>query len=151
MMTRPVDSNGAAELFVSTLFVEAYEAVTRYMVCDLVEGPPGRGPLASMVARHHWYQQLGEADQAHVQSVIRASVRAALFECLVLLDGMSGGYPISGEPSDYALFLQSYQDEETLAHGTPNRSIRINPRFSTEEYLHDRFVGILEERGEHDK
>ena len=80
-------------------------------------------------------------------AVIREAVDAAIFGCLVLLDGMTGGPPVVGVVSDFALYLQTYENEEARQADKPNRRVRVNPAW-TGEYLHDLFHFAVEEKTE---
>ena len=146
MTTNGIDRNRAAGIFLSMLITIAHDEVVEDMKRELSEGPPGRGLQKGEMARHRWFQSLSDEDREHVLSVARDAVDAALFECLVLLDGMTGGFPIPEQPSDFGLYLQVYEGEDAHAVGSPCLSVRINPVFTTEAHLHDRYRAILEER-----
>jgi hypothetical protein len=91
-----------------------------------------------------WYLGLSVADQAHVKSLVLDAVEQSVFGALVLLDGQTGGYPLIDQPSDFALYLQTYANEDRLWDEDPERHIRINSPNSSED-LHDIMSDILNE------
>lgn len=98
-----------------------------------------------LVALHQWYRRLDDQDREYVLAVVRDAVDAAVFGCLVLLDG-AAGTAIPGKMSDFALYLQTYagstRDPESVEF-----SVRFNPPAITED-LHDMFQRLLFERAE---
>jgi hypothetical protein len=139
-----MNRGGAADLFLRFVIGRARNNVIEGIQEDLFDGPPGRKPSPEAVARHMWFRNLTTEDQSHVSEIIRESVDAAIFGVLVVLDGLSGGNPVEGTTSDFALELQTYADEETRRENAPEISVRINPADTTEP-LHDLFRWKLEE------
>jgi hypothetical protein len=134
----------AADLFLRFVIARALNNVIEGIQQDLNEGPPGRKPAADAVARHVWFRNLSPEDQSRVSEIIRESVDSAIFGVLVVLDGVSGGNPIEGTTSDFALELRTYTNEDARAENAPETSVRINPSDTT-ELLHDLFRWKLEE------
>ena len=134
----------AADLFLQFVVERARNNVIEGVQEDLNDGPPGRKPSPDAVARHVWFRNLSPEDRSRVTEIIRESVDAAIFGVLVVLDGVSGGNPIEGTTSDFALELQTYADEDARAENAPEMSVRINPSDTT-ELLHDLFRWKLEE------
>jgi hypothetical protein len=137
---------GAADLFLRFVIERARNNVIEGIQEDLNEGPPGRKPSPDAVARHKWFQNLSPEDQSRVSEIIRESVDSAIFGVLVVLDGVSGGNPVEGTTSDFALKLQTYANEDARGENAPEISVRINPSDTT-ELLHDLFRWKLEEAG----
>jgi hypothetical protein len=133
----------AADLFLRFV-VGARNNVIEGVHYNLTEGPPGRKPWPDAVARHMWFRNLGADDQSRASEIIRESVDSAIFAVLVALDGLSGGNPVEGTTSDFALELQTYADEKARRENAPEISVRINPSDTTEP-LHDLFRWKLEE------
>jgi hypothetical protein len=139
-----INRDGAADLFLRFVIDRARSGVIESVNQRLSDGPPGRKPPPDAVARHMWFRNLSTEDQTRVTEIIRESVDAAIFGVLVVLDGFSGGYPIEGTTSDFALELRTYANNEARADNFPEMSIRINPSDTT-EFLHDLFQWKLEE------
>ena len=49
--------------------------------------PPGHRPLASMVKRSDWFNELGEDDQRMLTEVIREAAESTAFGIMAILDG----------------------------------------------------------------
>ena len=139
-----MNRGSAADRFLRFVIERARNNVIEGIQEDLIDGPPGRKPSAGAVARHMWFRSLSTEDQSRVSEVIREAVDSAIFGVLVVLDGLSGGNPVEGTTSDFALELQTYADEETRRENAPEISVRINPSDTTEP-LHDLFRWKLEE------
>ncbi|MCI0561052.1 MAG: hypothetical protein MN733_21405 [Nitrososphaera sp.] len=145
MMNDSIDRNEAARVFLEQVIRRAYDGVIKDMQSLLSEGPPGRKPPEELVQRSQWFKSLDSDSQKHVKAIIQASVDAAVFGCLVLLDNLIVGYPLDGQLSDYALYLQTYSDMDAHKADQPEVSVRINPSSNT-ELLHDLFRWMLENR-----
>jgi hypothetical protein len=100
----------AAELFIRMLITRAYDGAIADATSILENGPPGRRPRQSLVSLHRWYHSLDNDDRECVAALVRETADAAVFGCLVLLDGLTGGYPVQGRFSDFALYLRVYTD-----------------------------------------
>jgi len=149
-MTIDLSNSGeAAELFLRLLVAEAYDGAVEGTALVLKKGPPGRKPSQDLVALHRWFQDLDDESREHVLAVIRHASDAALFHCLVLIDGLAG-YPIEGKVSDFAVYLQTYASQDARMANSPQTSVRLNSAHTT-EYLHDMFHQILQERAEREK
>lgn len=57
--------------------------------------------------------------------VVRETVNQALFSKLVLLDGATSGWPVQGRYSDFALYLQVYNGEESYSGDAPSSRERV--------------------------
>ena len=149
MTTRSPNPREAAELFLSLLLAEAYDGALQGMISILEKGPPGRKPSEGLVILHRWFQSLDSQSREHVLATMREAIDAALFNCLVLLDGLSG-YPMKGKISDFAVYLQTYGTEDARESNSPELRVRLNPAYTT-EYLHDLLHWILQERAQHEE
>jgi len=144
----PTDPEEAAELFVKTVISEVYNGTDEDILSALRAGPPGRRPDQDSISIHLWFRDLDDVDKEHVAAIVRECVDAATFHFLVLLDGMTGGYPIPGKESDFALYLREYENAHARAVDSPLASIRLNPAGVSVEDLHDIFRRLLQERAE---
>ncbi len=144
-----MNSQQAAELFLSLLIDRAYNGAIGGTTSLLEKGPPGRKPRQDLVLLHQWFQDLDEESRGQVLNVVRQAVDAAVFGCLALLDGVAG-YPIEGKISDFAVYLQVYKDIDARKANSPTSSVRLNPAY-TAEFLHDMYRWILQERVEQDE
>lgn len=142
-MTADLNRDQAVALFMKALILHARNGTIREVLSVLSNGPPGRQPPEAKLALHRWFQTLDSQGQRFVSQVIQEAVDAALFSTLVLLDGAAGGYPVEGEVSDFALYLQTYQDWEARKVDSPQISVRLNPPTTTED-LHDIFLWMLD-------
>jgi hypothetical protein len=145
MMDNPINSNEAAKIFLEKVIRRAYDGVINDMQSLLSEGPTGRKPQKDLADRALWFQNLEEESRKHIEAIIQASVNAAVFGCLVVLDNMTIGGPLEEKLSDYALYLQTYADMHAHVADQPQESIRINVPNKTES-LHDMFRWELEGR-----
>ncbi len=137
-------SLNAQELFVNKIIRRARNGVLEDLREELEQGPSGRMPDPAMIVRHEWFQTLDDEAKDQVLQVASEAVDGALFGAMVILDRMSGGYAISDEPSDFALYLQTYDNEDLLWENSPASKIRINDELSG-EYLHDLYNWAVEE------
>lgn len=147
-MTTNLSPKDAAELFVNSLIAGAYDGAITGMASILEKGPAGRNPAQDLITLHQWFQGLDNENRELVLTVIRKAIDAALFNCLVFLDGMAG-YLVKGEESDFAVYFQTYENRETRKADSPQTSVRVNSTDAT-EFLHDLFHWILQERAEHE-
>ncbi|MCI0390966.1 MAG: hypothetical protein MOB07_19650 [Acidobacteria bacterium] len=145
MRDESIDRNEAAKIFLEQVIYSAFDGAIKSIQSLLSDGPPGRKPPEDKVHRSQWFNSLDNESQQHVLTIIRDSVDAAVFGCLVLLDNQTVGYPLDGQLSDYALYLQTYSGEDAVKTDQPQVSVRINPAWST-EFLHDMFRWIIDER-----
>jgi hypothetical protein len=150
MITDSPDRNEAAELFLNLLIARAYDGAIRDVMSILKGGPPGRKSPQDLVRLNQWFQNLDNESRGYVFALIRESVDAAVFGCLVFLDGLAGSYP-GEKPSDFALYFQVYEDKRSRKSNSPKVSVRLNPASTTDEDLHDMFRWILQERAEHEE
>jgi hypothetical protein len=149
MTTDFLNRKEAVELFLSLLIAEAYDGTIEDVTSNLEKGPPGRKPREDLIILHQWFKNLDNESRKHVLAIIRQAIDTALFNCLVLLDGL-GGYPVEGKISDFAAYLQTYENEDARKANSPQFSVRLNLAYTT-EYLHDMFHWILEERSEREE
>jgi hypothetical protein len=92
-----------------------------------------------------WFSGLDNDSQQYVLKIIQKAIDSALFGCLVLLDGLTGGNPIQEKASDFALYLQVYKDDEFRATNESEYRIRVNSP-EIPEFLHDLYRDMIEER-----
>ncbi len=135
----------AARIFLNMLIARAYNGAINAVASVLEKGPPGRRPPEELTRLHDWFESLDTENRKHVQTVIQKSVDSAVFGCLVLLDGMSGGNPIRGKQSDFAVYLQAYEDDDAMRSDSPQNRVRLNPPAISDD-LHDMFHWMLQER-----
>ena len=147
MKTPSLNQKEAKELFLNQLICRAYDGAIESTISTLEEGPAGRKPQRSLVDLHHWFQGLDDQSRKYVSALIQEAVDSSVFGCLVLLDGLTGGYPVKGEISDFAVYLQIYENEEAREVNLPRFSVRVNSTKSGDD-LHDMFHWILRERGD---
>jgi hypothetical protein len=145
--SQPEDSAG---LFIDQIVRRTRVGTIKGILRMLEKGPPGRSQRPADLARHDWFRSLSDDDKEKVVEVVREAVDHALFSTMVLLDGATSGWPVQGRYSDFALYLQVYNDEESYLENAPSSRERIN-RPANAEDLHDRFMNAAEDadRGGH--
>jgi hypothetical protein len=138
-----------AALFINRIVYGIRNGSIRAVQGELEDGPPDRAPDAVNIALHQWFHSLGEEDKDKVLEVVRRAIDQAQFSTLVLLDGATGGRPIRDRPSDLALYLQAYDDEESLSVDHPTYRRRVNHTRDSEG-LHDKFMRAIMEANDED-
>jgi hypothetical protein len=138
-----LQSKDVGHLFLNRLIVRAYQGVVEDMLL-MLQIDPGKLPPPELLAAHQWFQTLDEQGQENIRVIVRESVEAAVFGCLAVLDGVTGGYPLKDQLSDFALYLQTYEDEQALKSNSPQVKVRFNE--GKDEALHDIFQGMIRER-----
>ncbi len=134
----------AAQVFVKSVFVEAYEGTIEVVNEYLQQGPPGRDPSKYLLRLHDWFVTLDSTDRDKLAAVIAETARVAVFQCLSSLDGVTGGWAVPDTISDFALYLQTYADEATWLENEPRGAVRINHPNRTGEDLHDLFIELCQ-------
>jgi hypothetical protein len=94
---------------------------------SLLEKPPGRRPSAALVELSGWYRQLSSDDKQQVRAIIQLAVRAAVFEMLTVLDGVTS-IKEAGEKTGTLELRYITEDESVLLNGPSG------------EFLHDLFA-----------
>lgn len=131
----------AAQKFLDRIFVIAYKGIEHDFNAMIEQGLPGR--VDDPTFCEEWYKALKEEEKSIVREIMKAVIRETVFRVLVVLDNQSGGTPIIGQPSDFALYLQSYADWDSLAQNQPLELTRFNSLKNDE--LHDMFLTLLNE------
>jgi L-amino acid N-acyltransferase YncA len=134
----PVNPKEAARIFLDRLS-HAYNGAIKGVVALLEKGPRGRKKQPHEVALHQWFQNLDEEGREHVLAIVRETANTTVFACLVLLDNKMVGYPLEGQMSDFAVYLQTYENEEAKAANSPETSTRLNLSYTPDGDLHDEF------------
>jgi hypothetical protein len=132
------------------LIARGFDGVVNSVIGELESGPPGRKPAEDRLRLHQWYQTLDEPSRDRVRELVTHAVHGAVFGCLCLLDGVTGGWPVPGQLSDFAVYLQTYADEQAVRTDSPLSSVRVNPGSKEDEELHDLLNMILAKRSQGD-
>ena len=114
----------------------------------LENGPAGNKKKSNEVALHEWYLALDSDAKEHISAIIRKTAELSAFSSFVLLDNKTIGYPIEGQPSDFALYLQTYEDSDQMYDYSSKTSVRFNLSYSVEGDLHDSYTYFLRERSD---
>jgi len=139
--SRPEDPAG---LFIDQIVHRTRHGTIEAILRMLEEGPSGRSPRPTDLARYDWFRSLDADDKEKVAEVVRETVDRTLFSTMALLDGATSGWPVQGRCSDFVLYLQLYSDEESYLENAPSRLERIN-RPDNAEDLHDRYMNAAED------
>ena len=147
MKSEEITSALAGREFIEKVVITScYENTLSNVRSQFVDGPPGGVPDVRHVALHRWFAGLLSDDQEKVMDIVAYAVDLSLFHLLNVLDGTSSPWPVEGVNSDYAVYLQTYKDDQDEKINSPDRSVRINPIFppSSQDYLHDVFSELME-------
>lgn len=139
-----ISRDTAVNIFMEFIINRAYKSVIKGITGRLENGPSGKEPPQEKIGQYEWFKNLDEEGKQKVHSIVRDTVESTLFGVFVILDGASGGYPIKGELSDFALYLQTYKNEKSYDTNLPKTYVRLNPSNQTED-LHDIFMWKLDE------
>lgn len=135
--TALMDRDKAIDAFMNKIVVRAYKGAIAIVTQLVEDGPLERNPSAIRTALHTWYEKLDTNQQEMVRQTIKETAYSAVFGCLVVLDNRSGGYPLEGELSDFALLVQRYTDSEAYSANQVEESVRINDLSNQGIDLHD--------------
>ena len=124
------------------------KGITPTVMATLQNVPPGSQPFADEVRRFKWFQSLQASDQEEVQGVVGYSLDLCLFHLLNILDGTSPVPPME-QPSDFAVYLQTYDSDEDQDQNKPKTAVRVNPWSpiyeNGDEQIHDIFSELMED------
>lgn len=134
-----MDRDKAIDAFMNKIVARAYKGSISIATQLLEQGPLERNPSANRTALHIWYEKLDTNQREMVRQVIKETARSAVFGCLVVLDNRSGGYPLEGDISDFALLVQRYADSEAYSANRVDDSVQINDLSNLGIDLHDLF------------
>ena len=145
MISNANSSEDAIQIFLKRVLLDVYDNSIKSIINLLVNGPSGRAKQPLEENLHNWYQALDEKEKEQIEKIIEKSIRSTIFSFLVMLDNKSGGRPFRDKISDFALFIQFYQDEESLYNYKPQNSLRVNLSYTIDGELHDQFLDLLNE------
>jgi hypothetical protein len=134
-----ITSKEAANIFISKYLLSLYKNTYKVIESQLAEGFPGG--VEEPYEMEKWYKNLDDDSKGLINDLLQATVKITIFEVLVLLDNMTGGYPIKGQVSDFALYLQTYADVEAKRINQLREAVRFNSL--QDEELHDLFQFTL--------
>lgn len=137
-----MEMSDAQKIFLQKIAKRAYHGTVNDIQSLLEHGPTV--PAPEELAIHEWYQNLSVQEQAWIQKICKKTAYSVMFGSLVLLDNLTGGRPIEGVLSDFALYLQTYQDLDAKSSDLPDQKIRINPSKSLLD-LHDMINEYIDE------
>lgn len=136
-----ITSDEAARLFIDRMTRGVYHETYNGIVSLLSEGLPGR--VDDPFETEKWYKGLDETHKAIIHEMIRASIIETIFNVMVYLDNLKGGYPARDQVSDFALYLQIYSDRKEMANNQPQEKVRFNS--INDDELHDLFMMSIDE------
>ena len=139
-----MDRDKAIDAFMNKIVTRAYKGSISIVTQLLEQGPLERNPSATRTALHIWYKNLDTNQRGMVQQVIKEAAHSAVFGFLVVLDNRSGGYPLEGNISDFALLVQRYADSEAYSANRVDDSVRINDLSDRGTDFHDLFKEYVE-------
>jgi hypothetical protein len=116
----------AVDSFLKTIVSRAYKKVITGMMETLEAGPVGRNPMQEKSNLHEWYKKLGRNDQNMIRQIVRDTAFSSVFGCLVVIDNSTTGYALEDKISDYALYVQEYEDDESYTANKVSDSVQIN-------------------------
>jgi hypothetical protein len=131
----PIDKEHAVHIFMERVADHAFDGPIDSIMALLTEGPVKRTPDPSEIELHTWFVSLDDAAKEKVHRIILETAFAASFGLLVILDNLTTGYPIDGQLSDFALYIQTYEDLSQIMVDQPSDKVRINHSNAVD--LHD--------------
>lgn len=132
----------ASARFIEMLVARAYDGVIASVKDILLNGIKPKSHKVNEL--HGWFSTLSPESQGFVIRIIEESVQSSVFGTLVLLDGLTGGYPIQNHISDFALHLQIYNNLEDQENELYQSKVRLNKDLDSN--LHEQFLWFLEDR-----
>jgi hypothetical protein len=132
----------AVDIFVKMVIKMVVNATFKDVQEILKEGPPVRVKKPEDLEIQKWYLNLQENEKKIVSKIVLGSINRTVFHLLVILDNKTIGYPLEGEVSDFALYLQTYDSKKDLFGYNPKELLRINKSHSGEVELHDIFMNL---------
>jgi len=120
--------DNAANLFIDILFKGVYRIFYRDMETMLLpDGMPGR--VDDPVFLEEWWNSLDEPHQSLLREVVKCTIEETIIRFLAILDN-SSGWPIRGQMSEFAVYLQTYQNYEDLSKNLSKETVRLNDKFA---------------------
>jgi hypothetical protein len=126
----------ALDAFMHRMITHVRNGLIRDVMEQLEEGPAGLEPNPENLRLHEWFRELDQEFRENIKQVVTDAVDGTIFSTCVVLDGAAGGYPIPGVISDFALYLQTYANDDEYRANKAQEAIRINPP-NTNDDLHD--------------
>ncbi len=121
-----MDQNDAIDIFMRRLANRAYFAPIEYINKILFDGPGQSNSNKSELELHNWFIGLNNQEKAIVQDMVDKTAFSVLFGVLVLIDNQTMGYPISDQVSDFAFYIQTYQNDSLMSENEYQGAIRLN-------------------------
>jgi hypothetical protein len=143
-------SKDAATIFLRRVIDYSYHGSINGVQKLLEKGPTGRAIQPKKLELYEWYEKLDERERQMVLSIVEETAKNSVFSFLVVLDNKAIGPPIEDRSSDFAIYLQTYENDNDRFIYSPKTITRINRSYSIDGDLHDEFAYLLHrnERGE---
>lgn len=93
--------------------------------------------VPELIEMNKFFKSLSKENKRMIYELIDYTVKLLLFGVLVKFDGHSGGNVISDVESDFAIYLQSYENNDDKQKNKYLEKIRINTSQSDHIELHD--------------
>jgi hypothetical protein len=137
-----MQSEEAIKVFMQRVEIRSYKAALEEVISLLKSGPIGLNPKANEIELHEWYENLNDDNKLKIEEIIKKTAFHSIFGFLMILDNLTMGYPIEGEVSDFALYIQSYSDKTSRSLNQPKEVFRINHPKNISS-LHDLISGYI--------
>jgi len=135
------NSEDARNLFVEIVYKMIFESVYKDMEENLLpKGMPLRSNDPAALA--DWYSSLDKSSQEHIKEIVKLTIQESILGMLTHLDNR-GGTVLPGKLADFAIYLQVYENIESLKNNQPEEATRINKLFSTGDSLEYSFITRL--------
>jgi hypothetical protein len=144
MEKKMITPKDASNLFMDRVLIDLYHEVYKYLQEAITEGLPGR--VDDPNATENWYRNLADKDKLLLNEIIQSTIKETIFSFLTILDNVSGGFPIQGQDSDFALYIQTYRNGNDLVKNKVLEAVRFNSL--ADEELHSLFLNRIEEEEE---
>ena len=138
-----METDIAVDIFMRRFSERTYKSTVRDIKEFLENGPVERKPKVRDLELHQWFQSLDEAQKSNIEEIVQKTAFSGLFGALVVLDNLTGGYPVKGQLSDFALYLQTYENTAARSVDRNQDKIRIN-QSKSDITLHDLIGNYIE-------
>jgi hypothetical protein len=135
--------NDGLKVFLKALIDQAVHGTFNSIEKQLRDGPSGRIKDPNKLKNQEWYLGLRDDEKKILLNIIQDVINRTVFNLLVIIDNKLVGYPLQKEISDFALYLQTYENQNDLTNYKPKEILRINRSYSINGDLHDEFTAYI--------
>jgi hypothetical protein len=135
MKDKELTPDDVAQIFMRQVIDRVYSGALGVMKSQLEDPKTLKKGREREIRLFEWYANLDQENREMVWEVIRNTVFSTTFRFLVLVDN-AVDMPLQGKVSDFAIYLQTYENWENAGKNAPAMQVRFNPPFAIND-LHD--------------